>query len=88
MRRLLVRLEDDPSVKLNYRFTGPGSDFDAIAAGLADPIGAALSGTVKVRGDMRFPMRHAEMVQVLLEAYSQGVDTTWPQDRPPYNGVG
>jgi hypothetical protein len=31
-------------------------------------------------------MRQAEMVQVLLEAYSQGVDTTWPKGRPPYEG--
>lgn len=100
VRRFLIRLEagqcawyreldeDDPSVKLDYRFTGPGRDFDAIAAGLADPIDAALSGTIKVRGDMRFLMRQAEMVQVLLEAYSQGVDTTWPKGRPPYDGVG
>ncbi len=99
VRRFLIRLEagtcawyreldaDDPSVKLDYRFTGPGSDFDAIAAGLADPIDAALSGTIRVKGDMRFLMRQAEMVQVLLEAYSQGVETTWPKGRPPYDGV-
>lgn len=99
VRRFLIRLEagqcawyreldeDDPSVKLNYRFTGPGTEFDSIAAGLADPIDAALSGTIKVRGDMRFLMRQAEMVQVLLEAYSQGVDTTWPKGCPPYDGV-
>jgi len=99
VRRFLVRLEagqcawyreldaDDPSVKLDYRFTGPGSDFDAIAAGLADPIDAALSGTIRVKGDMRFLMRQAEMVQVLLEAYSRDVDTDWPKGRPPYDGV-
>lgn len=97
VRRFLIRLEagqcawykvldeDDPSVKLNYRFTGPGSDFDSIAAGLADPIDAALSGTIKVRGDMRFLMRQAKMVQVLLEAYSKGVETTWPKGQPPYD---
>ena len=74
--------------ELNYRFTGPGSVFDSIAAGTSDPIDAALTGTIKVRGDMRFLMRQAEMVQVLLKAYSQGVDTTWPKGRPPYDGVG
>jgi putative sterol carrier protein len=78
--------DDDPSVKLDYRFTGPATVFDEIAAAAADPIDAALSGAVKVRGDMRFLMRQAEMVQVLLEAYSQGVDTTWPKGRPPYEG--
>lgn len=96
--RFLIRLEggqcawyreieaDDPSVKLDYRFTGPASVFDSIAAAETDPIDAALSGSIKVRGDMRFLMRQAEMVQVLLEAYSSGVDTTWPQGRPPYGG--
>jgi len=80
--------EDDPSVKLDYRFTGPAAAFDAIAAAQADPIDAALSGTIKVRGDMRFLMRQAQMVQVLLEAYSKGVETTWPSGQPPYDGKG
>lgn len=98
--RFLIRLEngqcawyreieqDDPSVKLDYRFTGPATLFDEIAAGALDPIDAALSGDVKVRGDMRFLIRQAELVQVLLEAYSKGVDTTWPKGSPPYNGAG
>ena len=34
--------------------------------------------------DMRFLMRQAEHVQVLLEAYTSGVSTEWPQGRPPY----
>ncbi|MCZ7525677.1 MAG: SCP2 sterol-binding domain-containing protein [Acidimicrobiia bacterium] len=97
VRRFLIRLEggqcvwyreveaDDPSVRLDYRFTGPASTFDGIAAGLVDPIDAALTGTIRVRGDMRFLMRQAEMVQVLLEAYAKGVETTWPQGRPPYS---
>lgn len=95
-RHFLIRIEegscawyreveyDDPAVELNYRFTGPALAFDEIAAGLADPIDAALGGTVKVRGDMRFLMRQAEHVNVLLEAYSSGVETEWPQGRPPY----
>lgn len=97
-RRFLVRLEggqcawyreieeDDPSVDLDYRFTGPATLFDEIAAGLTDPIDAALGGSVRVRGDMRFLLRQAEMVQVVLEAYSRGVETTWPAGAPPYNG--
>ncbi len=75
---------DDPTVKLDYRFRGPATTFDEIAAGLEDPIGAALQGTVKVRGDMRFLMRQAEQVKVLLEAYATGVQTSWPLGRPPY----
>jgi len=75
---------DDTSVKLDYRFRGPATIFDEIAAGLQDPIDAALHGTVKVRGDMRFLMRQAEHVSVLLDAYAHGVQTTWPLGRPPY----
>lgn len=99
VRRFLIRIEggrcawyrevesDDPSVVLDYRFTGPATVFDEIAAGLVDPIGVALSGAVKVRGDMRFLMRQAQMVQVFLEAYSKAVDTTWPAGAPPYDGA-
>ncbi len=95
-RHFLVRIEDghcawyrevdgdDPAVKLDYRFRGPALVFDEIAAGLQDPIDAALHGSVKVRGDMRFLMRQAEHVNVLLDAYANGVHTTWPRGRPPY----
>ena len=96
-RRFLVRLEegncawyrevdeDDPEVELDFRCTGPATIFDEIAAGTLDPIDAALQGTIKVRGDMRFLMRQAELVQVLLEAYARGVDTRWPLGAPPYS---
>ena len=95
-RHFLVRIErgqciwyrevetDDESTELDYRFHGPATVFDEIAAGLSDPIDAALQGTVKVRGDMRFLMRQAELVQTLLEAYSTGVETLWPEGPPPY----
>lgn len=76
---------DHGDVELDYRFIGPALVFDEIAAGLLDPIDAALGGQVKVRGDMRFLMRQAEHVQVLLEAYTNGVDTDWPLGRPPYD---
>jgi hypothetical protein len=75
---------DEESVRLNYRFRGPATTFDGIAASLVDPIDAALSGAIKVKGDMRLLMRHARHVAVLLEAYAHGVDTAWPEGRPPY----
>lgn len=95
MRRFLVRIDEgrcswyreldgDPDEKLDYRFTGPASTFDGIAAGLEDPIDIVLHGTIKVRGDMRFLLRQAELVNVLLGAYTGGVDTTWPLGSPPY----
>ncbi len=98
MRRFLIRIEAgrclwyreldaDPDEKLDYRFTGKGSTFDEIAAGMCDPIDVVLGGSIKVRGDMRFLLRQAELVNVLLEAYTSGVETTWPQGRPPYADV-
>lgn len=78
----------DHDEDLDYRFIGPASVFDNIAAGICDPIDVALGGQVKVRGDMRFLMRQADIVQVLLEAYTSGVETDWPSGRPPYDGSG
>ncbi len=69
--------------ELNYRFRGPATVFDEIAAGLVDPIDAALKGAVRVRGDMRFLMRQADHVNALLEAYGT-VATEWPLGSPPY----
>lgn len=98
MRRFLIRieagrclwyreLEAEPDEKLDYRFTGSASLFDGIAAAIVDPIDAVLHGAIHVRGDMRFLLRQAELVNVLLGAYTSGVDTTWPQGRPPYESL-
>lgn len=95
-RHFLVKIEDgrcawyrevegdDPALTLNFRFRGSATTFDEIAVGLEDPINAALQGGIMVRGDMRFLMRQAKQVQVLLEAYATGVQTSWPKGRPPY----
>lgn len=71
-------------VSLDFRFVGPASTFDAVIAGQMEPIDAALTGAIHVKGDMRFLMRQAEHVQVLLEAYTNGVETEWPKGAPPY----
>ena len=96
-RHFLVKIEDgqcawyrevegdDPELTLSYRFRGSATTFDEIAAGLKDPINAALEAAIKVRGDMRFLMRQAEQVKILLEAYATGVQTSWPKGRPPYD---
>lgn len=100
VRRFLIKIENgscawyreidtpNPEVTLDYRFVGPATTFDEIAAGMRDPVDAALDGTVKVRGDMRFLMRQAELVKVLLEAYTTNVETDWPMGKPPYSGAG
>jgi hypothetical protein len=93
-RHFLVQIDDgqcswyregvpDESQELNFRFLGPATAFDEIAAGLLDPIDAALKGTIRVRGDMRFLMRQADHVKVLLDAY-RAIETTWPMGGPPY----
>lgn len=74
--------------RVDYRFRGPASVFDGVAAGELDPIDAVLRGSIAVRGDLRLLLREAEQVQALLEAYTSGVDTTWPQGRPPYARAG
>jgi putative sterol carrier protein len=73
--------------RIDYRFLGPATVFDEIAAGLVDPVDAALRGAITVRGDMRLLLRHAEHVKSLLEAYTNAVSTTWPLGRPPYAAV-
>ena len=70
--------------RVDYRFRGPATVFDEIAAGQLDPVDAALRGTIAVRGDMRLLLRQAEQVKSLLDAYARSVATTWPLGRPPY----
>ncbi len=98
-RHFLIRLDDGhcawyrevpeaaastPEARLDFRFVGPAATFDDVVAGLLDPIDAALKGAIRVKGDMRFLMRQAEHVQVLLDAYTHDVETSWPKGAPPY----
>ncbi len=69
---------------LSFRFTAPATVWELIAAGVQDPIQAGLRGTIKVRGDMRFLMQHAEAVKMLVDMYGKQVNTEWPQGKPPY----
>ncbi|MHB8245599.1 MAG: SCP2 sterol-binding domain-containing protein [Acidimicrobiales bacterium] len=93
-RHFLVQIDDghcswyredqaDEHQQLSFRFIGPAAAFDEVAMGLLDPIDAALKGTIRVRGDMRFLMRQADHVKALLEAY-RTVETAWPRGGPPY----
>lgn len=50
--REIASLDDEKAQAgrpVDYRFQGPAATFDAIAAGLLDPIDAALRGLVRVR---------------------------------------
>lgn len=70
---------------LDYRFTGQASVFDEIAAGITDPIDAGLDGRIRIKGDMRFLLRQAELVKEILEIYQRDLETTWPKGKPPYS---
>ena len=69
---------------VDFRFTGPASVFEEVAAGERDFIEAGLRGAIKIRGDMRAFMQNAELVKALAELYSQQVDTECPRGKPPY----
>lgn len=70
---------------LNFRFTGPAVVFDEVAAGLTDPVEAGLKGIIKIRGDMRLLMQHAEIVSIILDLYTKHINTEWPKGKPPYS---
>ncbi|UCD57614.1 MAG: SCP2 sterol-binding domain-containing protein [Candidatus Hydrogenedentota bacterium] len=70
---------------LDFRFTGPASVFEEVAAGQRDFIEAGLRGAIKIRGDMRIFMQNAELVKIMAELYSQQVDTEWSKGKPPYD---
>jgi hypothetical protein len=69
---------------LDFRFSGPATVFEEIAAAKRDFIEAGLRGAIKIRGDMRIFMQNAELVKIMAELYSQQVDTEWPKGNPPY----
>jgi len=71
-----------PRKDFDYIFELPASVFEGVAAGLIDLIDAGLKGKVKITGDMRILIRHAELVNVLYSVYAREVETTWPKGKP------
>lgn len=72
--------------EFDFIFDLPASTFEGVAAGLVDPVDAGLKGTIKITGDMRVLIRHADLVPVLYDVYSKEVETDWPNGKPPYAG--
>ena len=70
---------------LSYRFIGPASVFEGIAAGVVDPVEVGLNGTLTVRGDMRLLMQYAELTGIIFEVYTENNVTDWPAEKPPYH---
>ena len=77
--------EPPPRKEFDFIFEVPATVFEGVAAGLVDPVEAGLKGTIKITGDMRILIKHAELVNVLNEIYSREVETTWPKGKPPYS---
>lgn len=74
-----------PRKDFDFIFEVPATVFEGVAAGLVDPVEAGLKGTIKIIGDMRILIKHAELVNVLHQVYSREVETTWPRGKPPYS---
>lgn len=80
-----VQLQEAPPRKeFDFIFEFPAAVYEGVAAGTVDPIDAGLKGTIKITGDMRVLITHADLVNVLYAIYSREVETTWPKGRPPY----
>ena len=76
--------EAPPRKEFDFIFDLPAAIFEGVAAGVIDPIDAGLKGTIKITGDMRILIRHADLVNVLYDVYSREVTTDWPLGKPPY----
>ena len=71
-----------PRKDFDFIFELPASVFEGVAAGLIDLIDAGLKGSVKITGDMRILIRHAELVNVVYGVYAREIETTWPKGKP------
>ncbi len=72
--------------EFDFIFVLPATVFEGVAAGLVDPVDAGLKGTIKITGDMRILIKHADRVNVLYDVYAREVETAWPKGKPPYSG--
>ncbi|MGC2492779.1 SCP2 sterol-binding domain-containing protein [Candidatus Binatus sp.] len=71
-----------PRKDFDFIFELPATVFEGIAAGLIDLIDAGLKGSIKINGDMRVLIKHAELVNVIYDVYAQEIETTWPKGKP------
>ena len=77
----------EPPVRRDFDFTMglPATLFEGIVANEVDPVKAGLRGEIRIVGDMRILIQHAELVNTLRDIYARDVETTWPKGKPPYN---
>lgn len=81
----LERVDSPPGPRdLDFRFAGPATVFEKIAAGQLDPVDAGLEGQIAIAGDMRFLLRYAELVTEVMDLFMSKLETEWPRGKPPY----
>lgn len=66
----------------DFIFEFPVTIFEGVAVETVDTIDAGLKDTIKITGDMRILIQHAEFVNVLHAVYAKKVETTWPKGKP------
>ncbi len=71
-----------PRKDFDFIFELPATVFEGVAAGLIDLIDAGLKGSIKITGDMRVLIKHAELVNVIYDVYAREIETTWPKGKP------
>jgi putative sterol carrier protein len=77
------QIETPPARReLDFIFELPATVFEGVAAGLIDLVDAGLKGKIKITGDMRILIRHAELVNALYDVYAREVETLWPRGKP------
>jgi len=76
----------EPPTKRDFDFTLqlPASLFEGIVGNQADPVKAGLKGDIRIVGDMRILIQHAELVNILRDVYVREAQTEWPKGKPPY----
>ena len=70
----------------DFIFELPASVFEGVAAGLIDLVDPGLKGLIKITGDMRILIKHAELVNALYDVYAREVETLWPRGKPASAG--
>ena len=77
---------NEPPSKRDFDFTLglAASLFEGIVGDQVDPVKAGLKGDIRIVGDMRILIQHAELVNVLHDIYARDLKTAWPKGKPPY----
>jgi len=76
----------DAPTRRDFDFTVglSASLFEGVVANQADPVKAGLKGDIRIVGDMRILIQHAELVNILRDIYVREAETDWPKGKPPY----